>query len=155
MKVFTTRFSPFIAVAAIIVLGFSNCNKSEEEIIEDITPVMSAKIGGKSWTTKIAAGVNSTIYVITGTEDKEAIILTIPTKTVGDYTIDGLNNMASYVQNIDSISDAYVAYSGEIKLESLNTIRTQVNGTFNFKAVNANLDTISITGGTFKNIPTK
>lgn len=63
--------------------------------------------------------------------------------------------MASYVQNIDSISEAYVAYSGEIKLESMNTIRTQIDGTFNFKAVNANLDTITISTGIFKNIPTK
>ena len=154
MKVLSTRFSTLVLLA-ILILGFSNCDKTEDEIIADITPEMTATVGGEAWTTKIAAGVNTTIFVITGNKAKEQIILTIPTKTIGDYDIDGLNNMASYVQNIDSIGDAYIAYSGEINVQSMNTLRTQVNGTFNFKAVNTSLDTISITSGTFKNIPTK
>lgn len=144
-----------LTVTAIAMLTLFGCGKSKEEIIEDITPVVTAKIDGVDWNTKIAAGVNSTLFIITASKDKEAIVLSVPTKAIGVYPIDILNNIASYVMNVDSITDAYVAYEGEIDIESMNTIRTQVNGTFTFKAANANLDTISITNGTFINVPTK
>ena len=144
-----------ISIVSIGLLTLESCDKTKDEIVEEVTPSVTAKVSGQDWTTKIAAGVNSTIYVITASKDKEAIILTIPTKTVGVYTIDGLANMASYVNDIDSISDAYVAYSGSIEIKDMNFARTQFNGTFEFTAVNASLDTIHVTEGLLKNIPTK
>ncbi len=145
-----------ISLIAIGLLTFASCGKTQEEIIEDITPSVTAKVSGQDWTTNIAAGVNSTIYVITASKDREAIILTIPTKTVGVYPIDGLANMASYVADIDSLSNTYIAYSGSIEIKDMNFARTQFNGTFEFTAVSAGLlDTIQVTGGIMNNIPTK
>jgi hypothetical protein len=144
-----------ISIFSIGLVTLGSCDKSKDEIIEDVTPSVTAKVGGQDWATKIAGGVNSTIYVITASKDKEAIILTIPTKTVGVYPIDGLANMASYVGNIDTIADAYVAYSGSIEIKDMNFARTQFNGTFEFTGVNANLDTIHVTSGILTNIPTK
>lgn len=146
-----------LALISVVVftLGLVGCDKSQEEIVEDITPVVTAKVSGQEWSTKIAVGVNSTLFVLTASKDKEAIVLILPTKAIGVYTIDLINNNASYVMNVDSVANTYLAFEGEINLESMNTIRTQVNGTFNFKLANANLDTISITNGTFKNVPTK
>tara|TARA_R110002050_G_scaffold109799_1_gene221348 strand:+ start:77907 stop:78371 length:465 start_codon:yes stop_codon:yes gene_type:complete len=144
-----------ILLFAIFSLGLFSCNKTTDEIVADVTPTMSAKVGGVAWTTKIAAGVNSTLFVITGTKDKEAIILSIPTKDVGVYAIDGINNNASYLPILDSLSSAYVAYSGSIEIKDLNFSRTQFNGTFEFTAINSSLDTIHVTEGVMKNIPTK
>jgi len=155
MKKNQLKKSIILLFGAALLVTFSNCGKSEEEIIEEITPVMTAKIKGEVWTTKVAAGVNSTLYVISGTKDKEIIALTIPSKTIGVYTIDGLNNIATFIPDYDTLANTYYAYEGTIDLKTMNTIRTQVNGTFEFTAVNSSLDTIHITEGTFKNIPTK
>lgn len=148
-----TKFAIF--ALAIFSLGFFSCEKTTDEVIEDVTPSVTAKIGGVEWSTNIAAGVNSTLYVITATKDKEAIVLSIPSKVVGVYPIDAINNMASYLPVLDSLSDAYIAYSGNIEIEELNFARTQFNGTFEFSAINASLDTIHVTSGVMKNIPTK
>ena len=155
MRRFQFKNSAVMLLGAALILSLSNCGKTEDEIIEDITPVMTAKVDGETWSTKIAAGVNSTLFIISGTKDKELITLKIPTKAIGVYPIDGLNNFAFYTPESDSISDSYIAYKGTIDLKSMNTIRTQVNGTFEFTAVNANSDTIYISEGIFKNIPTK
>ena len=145
-----------ISIIAIGLLTLASCDKTKDEIVEDVTPSVTAKVGGQDWATKIAGGVNSTIYVITASKDKEAIILTIPTKTVGVYPIDGLANMASYVGDTDILSNAYVAYSGSIEIKDMNFARTQFNGTFEFSAASVGLqDTIHVTSGIMMNIPTK
>lgn len=144
-----------ISIISIGILTLGSCGKTTDEIVEDLTPVVTAKVSGQEWSTNIAAGVNSTIYIITASKDKEAIVLTLPVKAEGVYSIDGINNMASYIGNIDSISDSYVAYSGSIEIKDMNFTRTQFNGTFEFLAINSNLDTIQVTEGVLKNIPTK
>jgi hypothetical protein len=144
----------FTALSA-FVITFSSCEKTTDEVVENITPSASASISGQPWTTKIAAGVNSTIFVITASKDKEAIVLSLQAKEEGTFSIDGISTNASYVPVIDSIASAYIAYSGTVVVKDLNFARTQFNGTFEFDAVNSSLDTIHVTNGILTNIPTK
>ncbi|MFT4753795.1 MAG: hypothetical protein ACI85Q_001343 [Salibacteraceae bacterium] len=138
------------------LLGFQSCNQTEDEIIAGITPVMSASIGGNSWSTNIAGGITSTIIVVTGTKDREAVVLTLPSKDPGTYPIDFISTNATYSPMIDSLAAAFVAFEGEVIITSINTLRTQIQGTYNFKAANAaSLDTVHVTNGILRNIPIK
>lgn len=148
-------FSVFMLISAFTILFSASCEKTKEEVIADITPSVSANINGTAWSTNIAAGVSGLTYIITATADSQAIILTVPEKAVGTYTVDGISTAASFVPSVDSASNAYFAYSGTIEISNLNFTNTQFNGTFNFKAINSQLDTISVTDGILKNIPTR
>ena len=80
--------------------------------------------------------------------------MSIPSKDTGTYPIDIISTNATYTPNIDSVSNSYIAYEGEVKITSINTLRTQVQGSFSYKAANATiLDTIHVTQGVLKNIP--
>lgn len=144
-----------LTIFSIAVLGVIGCKKSTEEIQEDVTPNVTTMLSGAEWTTKVAGGVSSTVFVITASKDQEAIVLTIPTKAVGIYPIDGVNNMAIYMPIIDSLDASYIAYGGSIEITDMNFTHTQFNGTFEFVAIDANLDTINVTAGILKNIPAK
>lgn len=144
-----------------VVLGFSllffgSCEKSTEELIEEITPEVTAMVDGNSFSTEVAAGVSTTVLVITATKDKEAIVLTLPSRDKGVYPIDVFTTNASYLPVLDSLASGYIAYDGEVEITDINTLRTQIQGTFSFKAANAaTLDTLSVTNGILKNIPVK
>jgi hypothetical protein len=137
------------------VLTFGSCKKTTEEIVADITPQATATVGGNAWSTKIAAGVSSTLFVITAKKDKEAVVLTLPSKDKGVYPIDIISTNASYLPIFDSLSNAYIAFSGSIEITDINAAKTQINGKFEFTAANSSLDTIKITNGILKNIPVK
>ncbi len=150
------NFLAILVIGTFTFLSFQGCDKDKDEIIEDITPEISCKLSGVEWETNVAAGLTSSIVAITATKGKEVILLSIPAKEVGDYPIDIITTNASYTPIIDSISNTYLAFEGEVKITSINTLRTQIQGSFNFKAANATtLDTIHITEGVLKNIPMK
>lgn len=144
-----------LAIAFAGILTYSSCKKTTEEIINDVTPNASATVGGASWTTGVAAGVTSTVFVVTAKKDKEAIVLTLPSKDKGVYPIDIISTNASYLPVFDSVSNAYVAYSGKIEITDINVAKTQIQGTFEFEAANSSLDTIKVKNGILKNIPVK
>lgn len=154
MKNLAQLITIFVALPALMFLG--SCDKTTEEIIEDITPNVTANIGGNQWTTDIAGGINTTVLLITAVKNKESVVLSLPGKDKGVYPIDLISTNASYLPVLDSLASAYVAYDGVVEITSINTLRTQIQGTFSFKAANAGtLDTITVSGGILKNIPIK
>lgn len=156
MMIKNVKMRTLIILGAFAFLGIQGCEKDTDEIIEDVTPKVTCEINGLNWETEVAGGLTSTVFAITASKDKEAVILSIPSKDVGVYPIDIISSNAVYSPIIDSLSTTYVAYSGEIEITSINTLRTQVQGTFYFSAANATtLDTISIANGILKNIPAK
>lgn len=143
-----------ILIASMGFLGLESCDKTTDEIIEDVTPSVTCKIGGADFETNVAAGVSSTVVAVTATSGKEVVVLSLPSKDTGTYPIDIISTNATYTPNVDSISNSYVAFQGEVKITSINTLRTQIQGTFNYKAANAStLDTLHVTDGILKNIP--
>ena len=150
--------SMFIGMTLLSVgfLAFESCDKTTDEIVEDLTPEVTCKIGGVDFETNIAAGVSSSVVAITATSAKEVIGLSMASKDTGTYPIDNILTNATYTPNIDSVASIYLAFEGELKITNVNTLRTQIQGTFNYKAANAaTLDTIHVTDGVLKNIPIK
>ncbi|MGB0391481.1 MAG: DUF6252 family protein [Salibacteraceae bacterium] len=154
MKLLKSVLSLSVLVGGLTFLG--SCDKTTDEIIEDITPAVTASVDGNPFSTEIAAGLHTTLLLITATKDKESIVLSLPAKDVGVYPVDILTTNASYLPVLDSLNSAYIAYEGQIEITSINTLRTQIQGKFYFKAANPNtLDTLSVTDGILKNIPIK
>lgn len=133
----------------------AGCDKDNNEIVESVTPKVTATVSGNAWEAKVSGGVSTTVFVITATKDKEAIVLTVPSKATGEYVIDGVNNMAYYTPDLDSLDASYIAYSGKIVISDINFAKTQFNGSFEFEAISAALDTIHVKNGVLKNIPAK
>ena len=136
-------------------LAIVSCKETADEINDNFTPSVSATVGTTEWSTNIVAGVTSSTFVISASKSPEAIILTIPVKTVGVYPIDGVNNLAFFAPNTDSLDQAYIAYSGSIEITSINASGNQLDGKFNFTGINTSFDTLSISNGILKNVPVK
>lgn len=132
---------------------FVSCDEKIDEITENLIGSFTANVDNASWKASIMAGsMQNGNLILTAKKDKELITLSFKTPIVGKYTVD-FNNVAIYTSNSDSITETtYTGTTGEIELNSVDTVNKRVSGTFHYEGFSTSMKKVTVTNGVFKNI---
>ena len=150
--------SKFTLIALFLMGGLlfnSSCKKTEEAIIDKIAENVDVLIDGDKWHTEtittVKSGNNYVITAIKGTT--ESLMFTLTDLAVGEYSLKpGTGNSAVYTNGTDFAKNIYSAASGHVKITAIIEDGKEFEGTFEFTAFNANLDSKMFTVGTLVNI---
>jgi len=147
-------------LAAIAVLGFTSCSKSEDDDVTPDNPIsngsITLKVDGTSWNASLAVqAVNSNgVINITGSDSnaKQASVLLYGVTEPGTYNVQaGLQHQLRWTEGLNA-SQTYVANgilgSGSITVTELTS--SKIKGTFEFTGANTSQATKSITEGSFE-----
>ena len=153
-----------VLLIALLLISINSCDKEQ---IAELLPSMKATVAGEAWTSlfRLSVVTDSTI-VITGTPtasetaDKTIILTTFGTD-VKTYTLNPgtltTECAVAYKKTADAADGGdnyYIAYSANITISKLDTVKKQLSGTFDAKLRSTgNLaDEIIISDGTFENL---
>lgn len=146
-------------LTAIAVLGFTSCNKSDDEDVIPENPLsngtITLKVDGADWNASLAVQAVNTNGVInvTGSDSdaKQASIILYGVTEPGTYNVQaGLQHQLRWTEGLDA-SQTYVANgilgSGSITITELSS--SKIKGSFQFTGANSSQATKSITEGSF------
>lgn len=164
------RFGKIIGVL-FIVFSLISCNKKKEDeiipptITQKVVASMTAMLNGTQWSAVDPTAINFTIdsiYILSiyGSDDNgKAISLETDMDSseckIGDvfiFNIDNINQSVYYSEVVDSSSNVYAFYEGQITITDC-VPGEFISGTFNFRAVYPwTDDTVVVSEGIFSNV---
>jgi hypothetical protein len=150
--------SKFTLIALFLMGGLlfnSSCKKTEEAIVDKIAENIDVLIDGDKWHTETITTVkNGNNYIITALKGtNESLIFTLTDLAVGEYSLKpGSGNSAVFTNGNDPAKNIYSAGGGSVKITAIIEDGKEFEGTFEFTAFNANLDSKMFTSGTMINI---
>jgi hypothetical protein len=152
-------FKLFAIILAVMAISLSACKKDDEDgnnnDPENTFGSMNLKVEGEDWAAQFVIGVyeEETLTVTGSTANGNAcgIIINNATQT-GTYTVgqNDSDNYLSWAVGDNSINTYAVTDdmgSGTVNITKLNSTRAE--GTFQFTGINFNLESVTVTEGSF------
>ena len=132
-------------------------NKSLENIIDELSPELTATIDGEAWQANIQASrLEGDKFIISGTSlSGESLVITALGSSEKTYELNlsSAQCAALYKESAsDSDDDAYIGVTGTVVLSKVNTTQKSVSGTFSFTVLRGIDETIIISNGKFKDL---
>ena len=143
-----------IIISTLLLL--SSCTL--EEILDELSPDMTAKLDGTEWKATVPYAVlEDGKFIITGLSmSGETVSITVNGSESGTYNLNltSAQCAAVYKESTEnSLDDAYYAVSGKIILSRVDPDQKTVSGTFNFSVIRDITEpAIEITEGKFSDL---
>ena len=147
----------FVNYAIFLMIFFVTSCSDDNNPIDVLTSVFSADVDGEEFkaSTKFYNTDSGKLIItgqqLSGASIQDQIILTVAEQSEGTYPLSATELTTAIYKIGTDQSNNYVGISGEIVITSFEN--NKVSGTFHFEAAKNVSETISITNGTFTDVP--
>lgn len=141
----------FIAFIALVV-GMASCDTNP--IVSEDKGVL-AMVDGASWKSGRPSAVRVSPpgrITIAAVQGGEALYLTLKPTGVGTVDLSGDDNNASFQRDDVAYQSALPGGSGSATITKFDSERQLISGTFSFVAVNPSNGSVTLSGGSFRDV---